>query len=158
MIYYQKEMDINPDTHFRSNATSWEELADDIVGAIENLKALNKKGSSRRFILVAVSTDFRTLTLGWCDRRGKLTNQTKRNIHLHIPALPDESGKQREDGVKSPHGTIDRAINKAAKLLISWTIDPDSCELLKHVRYRLMISWTQDTVTEASPWVFGMFE
>jgi hypothetical protein len=161
MISKIKHPDINENMHFKSNATSWPELAQDIIFGIDKLEALNAKNSLiifSKFILVSVSTSCRSIVLSWCDKNGTPAQLAHCKICIQLTPLASDCGKQREDGLKLPNSTIDRAINRAAKSFISWTIDTYTLELLEHRRYMLMISWTQNSVIEASPWVYGMWD
>lgn len=133
-----------------SGATTWSELAESIVEAIDGLEKTGPEpiGGS---LLLAVGQDFRSIRIAAYEGGHP-------ELVLRLGTLPRTTDQAREDNLPVPHGCIDRAISKAAAGMLSWTKDPETFELVEHQRYSLFLRWPEQDTVLVDPYAYGLWD
>lgn len=133
-----------------SLATTWSEVAEDLIAAIDLLERSELEIAAPS-LLIEVADDFRTLLVA--VREGGHSQ-----VALRLATLPETTDVAREDGLTAPQGSIDRAISKVAAAMLSWTKDPETLELLEHQRFSLFVRWPGAETSPVNPYAFGLWD
>lgn len=153
---------LGPDgaTQFASNAADWRELAEDLMFALDQLETLNRKAAMpvvTSALAVRVHEDCCSVELVPCAGDGSPPRQTPVSVRLAFPELPLSTGLERKD-CRPAQGSIDRAVCKVASDMMSWTMDPDTFEVLEHCRLRLFLCWPDGSPVAVDRYAYGLWD
>jgi hypothetical protein len=151
----------SPVTALRSNAHQWQDLADDLLFAIDRLEALNRKAqvpSFSRNILITISADHQSLSLCLNRFGARPDGVGEEVVRLGFCPLPITTDEARDDETIPPNASIDRAISKAAAEMLSWTKDPETFELVEHRRYSLFLQWPGEAPSPVNEYAYGLWD
>jgi len=133
-----------------SRAATWPELAEDLIAAIDLFDRF-ELGVVAPSLLIEVGDDFRTL-------RVTPGEEGHPEVILRLETLPKTTDLAREDGLPVLHGSVDRAISKAAAAMLRWTKDPETLELVEHQRYSLFLRWPGAETSPVNPYAYGLWD
>lgn len=111
---------------------------------MELLPRVSPKSTISNAILITVASDFRSISLRWCDLTGKSNHAEADGATILFPPLPKAIDVKRDDGATAPNGSIDRAISRLGAHMLSWTKDRETFELVEHQRHKLFLSWSPE--------------
>lgn len=144
-----------------SQAATWQDLARDLLFAIDQLDASDrsrKVAEVRTAIVITVADDMRSLVLNrFCPRRSQTSCGTLA-LRMDLRLLPAATDMVRDDEMAVPNASIDRAISKAACEMLSWTREPDTFELLEHRRYSFYLQWPGETPALVNEYAYGLWD
>lgn len=146
---------------FKSHACDWRGLSQDLLLAIDRLEALNRKAplaTINRWILFSIGPELQDIRIEYCDPTRQQIGATGQGLSIHFAPLPVVTDLARDDGTTSPNASIDRAISKVAAEMLSWTKDPETCELIEHQRYQLYLRWSGSDAAEVYEWAYGLWD
>ena len=146
---------------FVSPAVIWQDLADDLLFAIDQLEAIShtaKAAQIHQTILIAVADDLQSLRLSWCSPEGSEAGIGDPALRMRLPLLPTVTETAREDEATVPNASIDRAVSKAAAEMLSWTKDPENFELLEQRRYALFLQWPSGMPAPVNEYAYGLWD
>lgn len=144
-----------------SRATCWQDLARDLVSAIDQLEAQNKQSAiehDARSVLLTVEPCMNVIRLTVCPSVAVAIPSTDTGIRLFFNPLPVATDQDREDGIVPPNASIDRAASKAAAEMVSWAKDPDTFELLEYRRFTLFLAWPEGTRYKIDELAYGLWD
>jgi hypothetical protein len=146
---------------FISPAVIWQDLADDLLFAIDQLEAISHtaKGTPiHQTILIAVADDLQSLRFCWCSPEGSEAGIDDQALRMSLQLLPTDVEIARDDEATVPNASIDRAISKAAAEMLSWTKDPENFELLEQRRYQLFLQWPGGMPALVDEYAYGLWD
>lgn len=149
-----------------SYAVIWQDLASDLLFAIDRLETMNRKaplGVLSRAILFSIAEDLQSIRLNWCDTNGQPLPAIDQEIRLDLLPLPEATDETRTEPmfappVIPPNGSIDRAISKAAAEMMSYSKDPETYEVLEHERFRLFLRWGGGEPALVYQFAYGLWD
>ncbi len=149
-----------------SHAVNWQELANDLLFAIDRLEMMNRKASVAvmgRAILFSIAEDLQSISLNWCDANGQRLLSSEQELRLDLLPLPEATDETRTEPmfappVIPPNGSIDRAISKAAAEMLSFTKDEETFEVLEHERFRLFLRWAEGEPKPVHEYAYGLWD
>jgi hypothetical protein len=156
----------NPLMPLISYATHWQDLANDLLRAIDQLEEINRSTkvvTLHRAILITVADDLKSMSLTWCRSGGGEPVIGGDLVRLEVGTLPETTEVVRSepmfaDPVIPPNASIDRAVSKAANAMLSWTTDPETLELLTHQRYHLFLCWAGGQPKPVYEYAYGLWD
>jgi hypothetical protein len=146
---------------FNSHACDWRGLSQDLLAAISTLEALNREapsGTISRSILFSISPELQDIRIEYCDPAGQQLGALGQSLSIHFAALPVSTDVERDDGSTAPNASIDRAISTVAAEMLSWSKDPETCELIEHQRYQLYLRWSGRDAAKVYEWAYGLWD
>lgn len=146
---------------FTSAAVTWQDLADDLLFAIDQLEAFDrtaKVATIHQAILITVADDLQSLLLSWCSPENSEAGIGDQALRMSLLPLPTDTDTARDDEAEVPNASIDRAISKAAAEMLSWCKDPENFELLEQRRYQLFLCWPGEAPVQVSEYAYGLWD
>lgn len=146
---------------FKSHARDWRGLSQDLLLAIGRLEALNRKASLAtisRSILLSIGPKLQDIRIEYCDPTGQQLGASGQSLTIHFAPLPVVTDVARDDSSTPPNASIDRAISTVAAEMLSWSKDPETCELIEHQRYQLFLRWSGEEAEEVYEWAYGLWD
>lgn len=135
----------------------WQDLAADVLAQVELLLAPFKPCATA-LVNAAIAADGRTLGLCVVPQRCCGNAHLPAKARLALPLLDLKTDIPREDGIVPPHPAIDRALSRVAAQLMDWSRDPDSFELVQHIRARITVQWHGRKAAEVDPLAYGLWD
>lgn len=154
-------MSVTEAEFLRFPALTWQDLADELLFAIDRLEAINssrKLSAIHQAILITVADDLQSLHLVWHSPDGEESEVASQSLQLCFPLLPTFTDIARDDETEVPNASIDRAVSKAAAEMLSWSKDPENCELLEQRRYQLFLCWPDETPAPVNEYAYGIWD
>lgn len=146
---------------FNSFAGDWRGLAQDLNLALQRLEGMNRKGqlaTISRSILLSIEPDLQGIRLEWCSPDADAVCIAGHALIIRCPMLRPYSCGERDDGITPPHSSIDRAISRLAADMLSWSKDPETCEVIEQQRYRLFMRWPGEAAEPVYEWAYGLWD
>ena len=149
-----------------SYAVIWQDLASDLLFAIDRLETMNRKAPLEvpsRAILFSIADHLQSIRLNWCDTNGQPLPAIGQEICLDLLPLPEATDLTRTEPMLAPpvippNGSIDRAICKAAAEMMSYSKDPETFEVLEHERFRLFLRWGEGEPAPVYQFAYGLWD
>jgi hypothetical protein len=145
---------------YRSHAGDWRGLSQDILLAISRLEALNREepGTNSRSILLSVAPELLEIRIEYCGPAGQQLGASGQSLAIHFAPLPMVTDVARDDSRTPPNASIDRAISRLAADMLSWSKDPETCEVIEHQRYQLHLRWNGEEAEPVYEWAYGLWD
>jgi hypothetical protein len=144
-----------------SRAGCWQDLARDLVRAIDQLEARNTWTDVQRddrSIVLLVEPGMKAIRLAACGSDGLVITPTDAGIRLRFRLLPVFTDQDRDDGMIPQNASIDRAACWAAAEMKSWVKEPDTFELVEHQRFILFLAWPEGTTSRIDELAYGLWD
>jgi hypothetical protein len=145
----------------QSRALDWRELSRDLLRAIDRLEMLNRDAplaTISRSMLLSVGHEQQNIRIESCGPSGQPLGASGQSLVIHVAPLPVITDVTRDDNCIPPNASIDRAISTAAAEMLSWSKDPETCELIEHQRYQLFLRWPGEEAEEVYEWAYGLWD
>lgn len=129
--------------------------------SIGRLEALNCKAPLARIsrsILLSIGPELEDIRIEYCDPAGQQLGASGQSLAIHFAPLSMVTDVARDDGSTPPNASIDRAISRLAADMLSWSKDPETCELIEHQRYQLFLRWPGEEAEEVYEWAYGLWD
>ncbi len=98
-----------------SNCVCWQDLAADLVAAIDLLESRTAQqvpAEDGRAILLRVDLGQHIICLSRCDPGAQGQTDTTESVRLRFSPLPGATDQRRDDGASPPNASVDRAVSK----------------------------------------------